>query len=220
MCFKKFVIHYKKFRRNPLFKTNRNFYKNSFYPSTTIEWNNLDHVLRNSESYIVFHSSILKFIRAFPNSSCGCQNIMGIKIVNRLRLGLSHLKEHKIKHNFEDTLKLLCNCRMDTESSTNFLLQYTSYINERCTLTSNLSRINPWISQTSFQLLTNTLLFWNSSYSVKPNTHIYNATIDYIRLTKRFDEPFFWILRFFSFLIYISDNFTNLYGYKFQHNFY
>ena len=95
------------------------------------------------------------------------------------------------------------------------------YINERCTLMSNLNRINPQISQTSLQLLTNTLLFGNSSYSDKTNTHIFNATIDYIQLTKRFDESFFFLNNaFLSFFIYISDNFTNFYGYKFQHNFF
>ena len=175
----------------PLFKTNHNFYKNSFFPSTTIEWNNLDHDLRNTESYTLFRSSILKFIRPSPNSFYGCQNIMGIKLITRLRLGLSHLREHKFKHSFQDTLNPLCNCGMDVESSTHFLLQCPSYINERCTLMSNLNRINPQISQTSLQLLTNTLLFGNSSYSDKTNTHILNATIDYIQLTKRFDEPLF-----------------------------
>ena len=54
----------------PLFKTN--FHKNSFFPSTTIEWNNLDHDLRNTESYTLFRSSILKFITPSPNSFYGC----------------------------------------------------------------------------------------------------------------------------------------------------
>ena len=116
---------------------------------------------------------------------------MGIKLVTRLRLGLSHLREHKLKHCFQDTLNSLYNCGMDVESSSHFLLQCPSYINERCTFMSNLNRINPQISQTSLQLLTNTLLFGNSSYSDKTNTHILNATIDYIQLTKRFDEPLF-----------------------------
>ena len=49
----------------------------------------------------------------------------------------------------------------------------------------------PKMSQTSLQLLTNTLLYGNWSYSDKVNTHILNATVDYIRLTKRFDEPVF-----------------------------
>ena len=156
----------------PLFKTKHNFYKNSFFPSTTIEWNNLDQDLRNSESYTLLRSSILKFIRPSPNSFYGCQNIMGIKLVTRLRLGLSHLREHKFKHSFQDKLNPLCSCGTDVESSTHFLLQCPSYINERCTLMSNVNRINPQISQTSLQLLTNTLLFGNSCYSDKTNTHI------------------------------------------------
>ena len=72
---------------------------------------------------------------------------MGIKLVTRLCLGLSHLQEHKFKHSFQDTLNPLCNSVMDVESSTHFLLQWPSYINERCTLMSNLNRINPQKSQ-------------------------------------------------------------------------
>ena len=137
------------------------------------------------------YSGILKFIRPSLNSFYDCQNIMGKKLVTRLHLGLSHLRENKFKHSFQDTLNLLCNCGMDVKSSTHFLLQCPSYINERYTLMSNLNRFNPQISQTSLKLLTNTLLFWNSSYSDKTNTHILNATIDYVRLTKRFVETLF-----------------------------
>ena len=92
--------------------------------------------------------------------------------------------------------------------------------NESCTLMSNMNRISPQISQTSLQLLINTLLFENSSYSDKTNTYILNATIDYIQLAKRFGETLFWIMCFFSFFNYIFDKFTNLYCYKFQHNFF
>ena len=55
----------------------------------------------------------------------------------------------------------------------------------------NLNRANSQISQTSLQFLTNTLLFGNSPYSDKTNTQILNATIDYIRLTKRFEKALF-----------------------------
>ena len=77
------------------FKTKHNFYKKVF-PSTTIEWNNLDQDLRNSESYTLFGSSILNFIRASPNSFYSCQNVMVIKLFTRRYLVLSHLREHKI----------------------------------------------------------------------------------------------------------------------------
>ena len=143
---------------------------------------------------------------------------MGIKLVTRLHLGLSHLHEHKFKHIFQDTLNPLCNCGMDFESSTHFLRQCPSHINERCTLMSSLNRINPEISQISLQLLTSTFLFGNSSYNDKANTHILNAAIDYIQLTEGFSKQLFLTMRFFSFSIYISDKFTNPYGYKFQYN--
>ena len=135
----------------PLFETKHNFYKNSFFPSTTIEWNNLDQDLRNSESYTLLRSSILKFIRSSQNSIYSCQNIMDIKLVTRPRLGLSHLREQKFKSSFYDTLNSLCNCGMDLEYSTHFLLQCPLHISETCTLMSNLNRINPLI----FQLLCN-----------------------------------------------------------------
>ena len=169
----------------PLFNANHNFYKNLFFPSTTIECNNLSQDLRNSESYTLFLSNLVKFIRQSPNSFNDCQNIMGIKLVTRLRVGLSHLWEHKFKHSVSDTLNPFCNCRMYAELSKHFLLQYPSYINKRRTLRRNLNIINPQISQTSFQS-DSTLLFRSWSYSHKGNTYILDATIDQIQLTKIF----------------------------------
>ena len=124
---------------------------------------------------------------------------MVIKLVTSLRLGLSHLREHKFRHSFQDTLNLLCNCGMGIESS--ILLQCPSYINERPTLMSNLNLVKPQISQTSLQPFSNTLLFLFSflSYGGKTNTHILNTTIDCIGLTRRFNETLVWIMRFLFF---------------------
>ena len=45
------------------------------------------------------------------NGIFGCHNLIGAKLLTRLRLGLSHLWEHKFKHSFQDTLNPLCSCR-------------------------------------------------------------------------------------------------------------
>ena len=84
----------------PLFKTNHNFFKNSFIPSTIIKWNNLVPNLRNSDIYGAYKNTILKYIRPSPNSVFKGHNRQGIKFLTRLRLGLCHLREHKYKHNF------------------------------------------------------------------------------------------------------------------------
>ena len=104
----------------PLFKTNHNFFKNPFFPSTIIEWNNLDPNLRKSDTYGTFKNDILKFIRPSPNSVFECHNPQGIKFLTRLRLGLSHLHEPKFKHSFQDSLNPLCKCSAEVESSTHF----------------------------------------------------------------------------------------------------
>ena len=89
----------------PLIKAKHNFFKNLFFPSAIIEWNNLDSNLRNSKSISVFN-----FIRHSPNSVFDIRNPEGIKLITRFRFGLSHFREHKFKHSFQGTLSSLCNC--------------------------------------------------------------------------------------------------------------
>ena len=42
--------------------------------------------------------------------------------MTQLRLGLSHLREHKLNHNFQNCINPLCSCRMDIESTSHFFL--------------------------------------------------------------------------------------------------
>ena len=52
----------RKYANIPIYKTNYSFFKNSYFPSTIIEWNNLDPNLRNSSTYETFKNIILKYI--------------------------------------------------------------------------------------------------------------------------------------------------------------
>ena len=52
----------------PIFKSKHIFFKNSFFPSTTSEWNKLYPSLRISESFLTFKKNILQFIRPAANS--------------------------------------------------------------------------------------------------------------------------------------------------------
>ena len=104
----------------PIFKSKHIFFKNSFFPSTISEWNKLDPSLRNSKSFLTFKKNILQFIRPSVNSVYNCHNPKGIKLVTRLRLGFSHLREHRFKYNFQESLNPLCNCGQGVESTTRF----------------------------------------------------------------------------------------------------
>ena len=111
-----------------LFKAKHTFYYYWIFPKPTIEAINLDQDLRNRKSYNLFHFSILKFNRPPLNSFCNCQNNMGIKLVTRLHLGLSHLWEHKFKHSFQDTLNLPCNQRFESRGMSVDLIRYVKTI--------------------------------------------------------------------------------------------
>ena len=66
----------------PCFKIRHNFFKNSFFPSTIIEWNNLDPTLWNSKRFVDFKNSILKFIRPSPSNIL---IVIIIKVLDSLR---------------------------------------------------------------------------------------------------------------------------------------
>ena len=70
----------------PPFNIKHNFYRNSFFSSSIIKWNNLDPKLRNSENFGSFKNNILKFIRPKPNSFFNCCNLKAIQLITRLRL--------------------------------------------------------------------------------------------------------------------------------------
>ena len=171
------------------FKVRHNFFKNSFFPSTIIEWNNLDPILRNSKSFVVFKNSMLKFIRPSPSNVFDCNNYKGIRLITRLRVGMRHLREHKFKHNFQDCLNQICSCGLDIETTSHFLLHCPSFNDERYTILNTLNKIDCKILELTKSSLSQTLLYGNTLFDKEKNTLILNATIEYILSTERFEEP-------------------------------
>ena len=101
-----------------------------FFPSTVVGWNKIDNNIRNSISVSAFKKQILKFIRPSPNSTFNVHNPHGIKLLTRLRVGLSHLREHRFRHNFQDYLDPFCNCSWHIETTIHFFLHCSIYSNQ------------------------------------------------------------------------------------------
>ena len=175
----------------PFFKTRHTFLKNCFFPSTIIEWNKLDHKIRNYSSFNIFWISMLKFNRPSASSLFKCHNPKGIKFITRRQLGLSHLREHKFKHSFQNSLNSFGSCGFDIESNVHFLLHCPTYIFERRTLLSTLVNIDNNLLDLCEPVSIRTLLFGCNSFDVNNNTNVLNATTEYILSTKKFDEPLF-----------------------------
>ena len=121
----------------PAINVKHDFFKNTFFPSTIIEWNKLDWKIKNSGSIETFKKRILSFIRPCLNSTFNCQNPKGIKLLLQLRLGLSHLREHRFKHSFQDSLN-----PGEVETSSHHLLHCFSYSEERLALLNIIKNID------------------------------------------------------------------------------
>ena len=143
----------------PFFKGRQDFFKNSFFPSTIIEWKKIGKNIRKSQSLNIFKKSILKFIRPSQKGVYNCHNPKEIKLLTRSRVGLSHLREHKSKHSFQDTLNPICNCGEDNETTSHYLLYYPEYLQERMTLMNTVSCIVPNIFYFNNDQLTQILLY-------------------------------------------------------------
>ena len=147
--------------------------------------------VRTSENVGNFENNILKLIRLKPNSFFNCCDLKGIRLITRLRLELSHLREHKFKYNFQNCLNPLCSGGSSIESTFHFLLHCPIFHHKRHTLLSTLNNIDSKILASNVSYLIQTLLFGCTSFDSETNTLVLNATIDYFSSTEKFEEPLF-----------------------------
>ena len=71
-------------------------------------------------------------------------------------------------------------------------------VEQSLTLLNSLVNIDYTLLDNTDFLLTQILLFGNTTFNARENTKIINLTIDFILSTKRFDEPVLCVVFFFS----------------------
>ena len=104
-------------------------------------------------------------------------NPHGIKLLTRLRVGLSHLREHKFRHNFQDSLDPF-------ETTIHFFLHCLNYSNQR-----KISNIKRSLLNQNDSIVVETPLFGSNSLNDEENAWIIESTIEYIITTGRFITP-------------------------------
>ena len=93
--------------------------------------------------------------------------------MTRLRVGFSHLKEHKFTHNFQDSVDPFCSCGNDIESTDHFFLQCPNFTTQRPTLLNKLKKINA------------SILVENENSIVRLNCSYLEGQTLFIQLTKK-----------------------------------
>ena len=115
----------------------------------------------------------------------------GLKFLTRIRLGFSHLADHKFRHSFQDCVNLICSCGQEIENSTHFLLHCSNYHCARQTLFKKINKIDSTILKQNDQVITKLLLFSNEKLKVALNKPILTSAIDFLQATERFKTPLF-----------------------------
>ena len=82
------------------------------------------------------------YFQLIPNSVFGIFNLLGLKLITRLWLGLSHLNEYRFKHNFNDCINPLCTCSLDIESTVHYFLHCNYYNSARIFLLNDLNSVD------------------------------------------------------------------------------
>ena len=172
----------------PTYHCRTDSFNNSFFPWTIHEWNKLDLGICKS-TYSVFRQYLPKVIRPQPSATFNVCNFAGLRLLTRLRLGLSHLNEHRFNHNFQNCINPLCTCSLEVESVSHFFLHCLHYNDIRETLFNELKSIDENILKLSGNKLINLLFYGDSKFDSNKNTKLLNAAIKCIIDSGRFTVP-------------------------------
>ena len=164
-------------------------FQNSFFHYCISQWNALDCQIRNLPTISSFKRALSKFFRPSPASIFKVNQPQGIVLLARLRVGFSHLHEHKFRHNFMDTLDPFCSCRTSSiETTEHYLLQCSNHLN---VLIDSLHNMNLMLLPFKVYSLAKILLFGDLAFHDDVNQGILRAIIIFILSTRRFDGSLF-----------------------------
>ena len=161
-------------------------FENSFFPYCIKEWLKLGDEIRSIESSKQFNKTILDFIKSKENSIYAIHDISGLKLLTRLILNFSHLNEHKLRHNFKDTINPMCSCGFEPESKDHYLLRCKLYTDLRLDYT-----IRQSLKNFSEDQLVNVWLFGSENFTLDTSANIVRRTIEFLKAIERFNSLLF-----------------------------
>ena len=174
----------------PIIRCRIDCFNYSFFPSTLKDWFNLDENIRNSESISSFKNRLLAFIRPEESSIFNIFDPQGLKFLTRLRVGFSHLNEHRFRHNIENCINPLCSCSLETEDTSHYLLHCHHYSQNRIYLMNSIKSVINNFESFSDNDKVEILLYGDSHLDNNKNKYL-EATLNYVKNSERFSGSLF-----------------------------
>ena len=175
----------------PVIHCRTDCFKYSFFPSTLRDWFSLVENIRNAELILSFKNRLLALIGPLQSIVFNIFDPEGLKILTRLRLGFSHLNEHRFWHNIESCINPLCSCSLETEDISHYLLHCHHFVQHCFDLMNSvkfvISNFESFFDTDKVEVL----LYGDSRLDNIKNKYILEATLNYIKNSERFSGSLF-----------------------------
>ena len=135
---------------------------------------------------MTFRNALIKIGRPIPKPVYTVHNPVGLKLLTRLRFGLSHLNQHKFNHNFQGCLNPLCTCSLEVESVSHFFLHSHYYSNIRLTFLNELQSIDINLLNQEDDIVVEVFLYESTKFDNNQNFRLLSSSKDYILKSERF----------------------------------
>ena len=146
----------------------------------------MERKIRQSSTLLTFRNSLIKIGRPVPKPVYNIHNPNGLKLLTRLRLGLSHLNKHKFNHNLKDYVNPLCSCSLEVESVSHFFLHCHYFTDIRKILFHELRLVDQNILNQSDKIV-ELLLYGSGKFKLEQNYSILRSSIKLIIKSERFN---------------------------------
>ena len=143
----------------------------------------MDSDIQNIESHAIFLKQLSTFIRPLENNTYGIYVSVGVKLLNRLCLGFSRLREDKFRH-VADTSKPLPPCFLEIKDTEHCKLCCQNNLSFHIILMNDLNNINNAIASLSSNDLLRAIFYADKTFDKKTNCN-------YLQLSLHFEKSFF-----------------------------
>ena len=133
-----------------------------------------------------FKKYLNDFKRSAGNSVFAIRDKFGIKLLTKIRVHFSDLRDHRFNHSF-NCENPICSCGIEDETSVHFFLRCPHFTTQRSILISKISDIiGSDVSVLPDEHLYSKIVYGSNVYNFVANGLIITETISYIRKSERF----------------------------------
>ena len=151
-------------------------------------WNNIDDTIKSLPSLNEFKNKLCKFIRPEKSSFYNIRDSYGIKLLTKIRVSFSDLRDHRYDHKFNCD-NPTCLCGLEDETAVPFFLCCPRFDQLRIAYLGKVSEIvGSDVTVLPNDHLTHILMYGSNIYNGVSNEAIIIETIQFIKKSERFKK--------------------------------